>query len=129
MILLDTHVVIWLLGNPERLSKGAARLIRKARAETGVAICSVTLFEIAQLTIRGRIGIAGLLSDFLGEIATRFVLRDINPRIAFQSAQFNDPYPRDPFDRLIGATAVVEGMALITADEMIRNSGQVQTVW
>lgn len=129
MILLDTHVVIWLLSNPERLSSRASTLIRKARTETGLAICSVTLFEIAHLTTRGRIVITGLLSDFLEEIAAQFVVRDISPRTALQAAQFADPYPHDPFDRLIGATAVVDGMALVTADETIRKSGQVQTVW
>jgi PIN domain nuclease of toxin-antitoxin system len=40
-----------------------------------------------------------------------------------------DEYPRDPMDRMIGATAIVEGLALITADAAIRKSKAVATLW
>jgi PIN domain nuclease of toxin-antitoxin system len=40
-----------------------------------------------------------------------------------------DPFPRDPSDRLIAATAMVEGVPLVTADTRIRQSKLVETVW
>jgi len=49
VILLDTHVVLWLTVKPERLSKAAARAIKRAERSDGVAIASITLWEIAQL--------------------------------------------------------------------------------
>jgi PIN domain nuclease of toxin-antitoxin system len=38
-------------------------------------------------------------------------------------------YPNDPADRIIGATALVEGLPLLTADREIRRSKSVQTIW
>jgi PIN domain nuclease of toxin-antitoxin system len=38
-------------------------------------------------------------------------------------------YPKDPSDRIIGATALVEGLSLLTADREIRKSRAVPTIW
>jgi PIN domain nuclease of toxin-antitoxin system len=52
-----------------------------------------------------------------------------NSEIAALAVQFPDDYPRDPADRLIGATARAEGLTLITRDENIRRSRLIKTVW
>jgi PIN domain nuclease of toxin-antitoxin system len=56
-------------------------------------------------------------------------VRPITPEIAALATQFPDDYPRDPADRLIGATARAEGLTLITRDERIRRSPLLKTVW
>ena len=56
-------------------------------------------------------------------------IRPITCEIAALAAQFPDDYPRDPGERLIGATARAEGLTLITRDENIRRSRLVKTVW
>ena len=56
-------------------------------------------------------------------------MRPITPEIAVLAAQFPADYPRDPADRLIGATARAEGLTLITRDEKIRRSPLIKTVW
>lgn len=129
MILLDTHVAIWLAGEPSRLSTAATKAIEGARAEGGVAISAVTLFEAAYLVERQRIQIALSCESFLQNMTSRFVLKQMNVQIALLSARFTEPYPGDPMDRIIGATALSEGLPLVTADERIRKSGQVQTIW
>jgi PIN domain nuclease of toxin-antitoxin system len=53
----------------------------------------------------------------------------ITPEIAALATQFPEDYPHDPVDRLIGATARAEGMALVTRDERIRRSPLLRTVW
>jgi PIN domain nuclease of toxin-antitoxin system len=53
----------------------------------------------------------------------------ITPEIAALATQFPEDYPHDPVDRLIGATARAEGMALVTRDERIRRSLLLRTVW
>jgi PIN domain nuclease of toxin-antitoxin system len=53
----------------------------------------------------------------------------ITPEIAALATQFPDDYPRDPADRIIGATARAEGLTLITRDEKIRRSPLLKTVW
>lgn len=57
------------------------------------------------------------------------VVKEITPEIAALSTQFPDDYPRDPADRLIGATARAEGLSLVTRDEEIRASPLVRTIW
>ena len=46
MILLDTHVLIWMSSDPKRLSKKAREAIREARQKTGIVIASITLWEL-----------------------------------------------------------------------------------
>ena len=129
MILLDTHVLLWLFFEPGRLSPGAVDRIHTARAEGGLAVAAVTLFEVAHLVARKRLVIHTPCDVLLNDIASRFLVKPITASIALASTQLNAPYPRDPMDRLIGATALVEGMPLVTADERIQSSGQVQTIW
>jgi PIN domain nuclease of toxin-antitoxin system len=56
-------------------------------------------------------------------------LKPITPEIAALATQFPDDYPRDPVDRLIGATARAEGLALVTRDESIRTCPLLKTIW
>jgi PIN domain nuclease of toxin-antitoxin system len=53
----------------------------------------------------------------------------ITPEIAARAVSFPDSYPKDPQDRLIGATALVEGMELVTHDKQIRKSTMVPVMW
>ncbi|MBA3915187.1 MAG: PIN domain-containing protein, partial [Acidobacteriales bacterium] len=55
MILLDTHVLVWSVIEPEQLSRAAAHAIRSARREGGLAISAITLYEVARLLARSRI--------------------------------------------------------------------------
>jgi PIN domain nuclease of toxin-antitoxin system len=130
MILLDTHVLLWLSGDSERLSSVATSAIREARsAGESLAISCVTLFEAAQVVSRGRAQLTDSLEVFLHEVERRFVVRPISAAIASATTQFDDRYPKDPMDRIIGATALVEGMTLVTADDRIRRAGVVKTLW
>ncbi len=81
------------------------------------------------LISRGRVHVRTSISDFLREIERNFTVLPISGAIAEKSMQFTDRYPKDPTDRIIGATAVVHQIALITKDEQIRNSGEVHCVW
>jgi PIN domain nuclease of toxin-antitoxin system len=129
MILLDTHVVAWVASEPEKLSRPASDAIRHAMGSGGIAIAAITLWELAQLMTSGRLKITGTVDAFVEEIAGRLVVIPISPKIAMLGTRFSSPYPRDPSDRLIGATAIAEGIALVTKDRAIRNSGQVKTIW
>ena len=62
-------------------------------------------------------------------IASRAAIRPITLKVAVLATQLPDTYPRDPCDRLIGATAMAEGMVLVTKDRNIRSCNQVKTVW
>lgn len=130
MLLLDTHVVVWLLATPEKLSRNATAAISSARREgQSLSIAAVTMFELASLAARQRIQLQFSLESFLEQVESRFRVIPIDRRIAATCVDLPASYPNDPMDRIIGATAIVEDLSLITADERIRKSGAVSTTW
>ena len=131
MILLDTHVLVWLVGQPEKLSKAAASAIRRARSSGGLSIADVTIWELALLLSRGVLQSGGTVENTLRNLLGRsgVSIKPITPEIAALATQFPIDYPRDPIDRLIGATARAEGLALVTRDEGIRKSPLLKTIW
>jgi len=131
LILLDTHVLVWLVVEDERLSRPAASAIRRARASDGIAIADITLWELALLFARGSIQAKGTSEKALQTLVdcAGVNVRPITTEIAALATQFPDDYPKDPADRLIGATARAEGLALVTRDERIRSSPLLKTIW
>ncbi len=129
MILLDTHVLIWLANEPGALSKPAAAAIREASKTDGLAISAITLWELAWLATHGRLAITGTVEAFVRKISSRTSVRPITVEVAVLANQLPSGYPADPCDRLIGATALAEGYVLVTKDEKIRNCRCINTVW
>jgi PIN domain nuclease of toxin-antitoxin system len=130
MILLDTHVVVWLADDTRKLSKNAAAaIVRARRNEAGLAISALTLYELANLIVRKRIETNLAIELFLQDVESRFVVIPLSGAIAAQAAQFPDTYPKDPIDRIIGATARSEGLPLVTADLHIQESKAIRTIW
>jgi len=130
VILLDTHVVIWLALEPGRISKRARAAIQETRQRgEGLAVSDITLLEIATIENKGRIKLNASLEAFLAEIEARFIVLPITGRICVSALALPAAYPRDSADRVIGATALVEGFPLITADDGIRRSKALKTIW
>lgn len=129
MILLDTHIVIWLAFEPDKLSKRAKQVIRAARVEGGLAIAGITLMELAWLAEKGRVETTLSVESFVRQCASKMTVLPITPEIAARAVSFPDSYPKDPQDRLIGATALVEGIRLVTHDKLIKKSGEVPVIW
>lgn len=129
MILLDTHVLVWMASQPNQLSGRARNAIREARQTTGVAVATITLWELAWLAENGRIQISAAVESFVRETVARVILKPITPEIAALAVRLPAAFPKDPADRLIVATAIVEGARLVTADRRIRRAKVVQTIW
>lgn len=130
MILLDTHVVVWIAGEPGQISRKANVAIDEARATgSGLAISDITLLELAMLSRRSKLRVISSLEKFLNEVESRFRVLPITAKACLCAAALPSSYPNDPADRIIGATAIVEGLSLVTADQAIRASGAVRTVW
>jgi PIN domain nuclease of toxin-antitoxin system len=130
MILLDTHVVVWLALEPAKISKKARSAIEETRQRAeGLAVSDITLLEIATIENKGRIKLNAALEAFLTEVETRFIVLPMTGRICANALALPAAYPKDPADRVIGATALVEGIPLITADDGIRRSKALKTIW
>ncbi len=129
MILLDTHVLVWLALQPNKLSRKAKEAIRSARLHSGLAVAAITLWELAWLVENGRIESAMSIESFLRECVSKVTVLPVTPEIAVRAVSFPKSYPKDPQDRLIGATALVEGAGLVTHDRGIAKSGLVPVIW
>jgi PIN domain nuclease of toxin-antitoxin system len=129
VILLDTHVLIWVNEESSRLSKAADSAIRRAQRNGGLAVSAITLWELAFLLAKGKVQAQGTIETSVRLLIEDISVRPITPEIAALAAEFPSDYPKDPSDRIIGATARAEGLTLITRDENIRRSPLLRTVW
>jgi PIN domain nuclease of toxin-antitoxin system len=130
VILLDTHIVLWLTSQPELLSSSTLSALQIARERGTIpAISAITLLEIALLAFKGRIHIRMSADSLLEQVEKHFLVKPITGHICAETMRLPASYPRDPIDRVIGATALVEGLTLITADAAIHASDAVPVIW
>jgi PIN domain nuclease of toxin-antitoxin system len=129
VILLDTHTLAWLSAGSPHLSRSANSAIRRAQRTDGIAISAITLWELAFLVSRGRLGIVGTLEDYLELVTSRATVFPITHQVAIAATQLPLNFPTDPCDRLIAATAITEGISLVTKDSRMRESKHLQTIW
>jgi PIN domain nuclease of toxin-antitoxin system len=129
VILLDTHALLWLAGNPDHLSQ-PARVALSAESELGLATISIQ--EIAYLSARGRLGMDRPVGTWIGDALAAHDVRVIAPTVATAlRAGSLDPvaFHGDPIDRLIFATAVEHDLRLVSADTRLREADPTRVVW
>ena len=116
-VLLDTHLLLWAAGMPERLPAQARVLLEHAETEPMVSVAS--LWEIAIKSRLGRTDISvdprllrrGLLEHGYAEL-------DVTGAHA-TAVDLLPPIHKDPFDRILVAQAQIEGLTLLTTDEIV----------
>ena len=130
LILVDTNIVLWVAFDADRLSRKAKETVDEARRTgQGLAISDMTLLELAMLASKKRIPLDVSVESFLAQAEIPFSVLPMNARICARAFSLPRTYFKDPADRIIAATALAEGLALITADREIRKSGVVPTIW
>ena len=116
-LLLDTHLLLWAAGRPERLPPAARRLI--SDVENELLFSAASLWEIAIKRGLGR-------EDF--QVEPRLLRRGLLENgyadlpVTGEHAVALDGLPpihKDPFDRILIAQAMVEGIALLTVDPLV----------
>jgi PIN domain nuclease of toxin-antitoxin system len=125
--LLDTHAAIWLLEGSPKLGVRAKQALA-AETEDSVAISDISLLEIAMLESRSVIKLAPDATRGVEAFARHLMVLPIEARVAVDAVAVALPH-RDPFDRVIVATARVHGLILVTKDEKIVNANVVSTMW
>lgn len=126
-LLLDTHLLLWAAGQPEKLSTEALALIEAPENE--LLFSAASLWEIATKTGLGR-------KDFVVEpgVIRRGLLDNGYDELPISSAHAValmslPPVHKDPFDRMLVAQAQVEGILLVTSDETVSQyPGAIQRV-
>ena len=116
-LLLDTHLLLWAAGQPERLSPKARELLESPDNE--LLFSAASLWEIA---IKGGLGREDFRVDARllrrGLLDNGYIELHITSAHAVAVEQL-PPLHKDPFDRLLLAQAEVEGISLVTADELV----------
>lgn len=118
-ILLDTHVWIWAVETPEELGMNSRRLLENP--DNDIFVSPVSTLEIARLVKAGRIELAHSLSSWVKR-ALANIDAETSPfthEMAEMAYRIPEPFHKDPADRILAATAILENLHLMTADEKI----------
>lgn len=131
MIVLDTHALLWWVNDPSTLSKAAKKAIDASAKSASVYISCISSWEIALLAERDRLRLALDVRDWLSRCeALPFVtFVPVSTAIAVESVRLPDFPHADPADRIIAATALSLGAALVTKDDKLHKYPHVRTVW
>ena len=131
MIVVDTHIIIWNALKPEMLSRRAEKAISAANNSDGIIFCDISLWEIAMLMHKGRLNMDVEYLEFIKLVleSNNYVNRGITPEIAGLSVRLFSDNNKDPADRIIAATSIIENAKLITADKKLRQSKKLTTIW
>ncbi len=131
MIVLDTHVWIWFVSDPGKLSRKAKEAVEKAAAERLALISSMSVWETALLVLKGRLQLRMDFRDWLAkcEALPQFQFIPVDNAIAVKSAFLPTPMHPDLADRIIAATALTIGVPLVTKDERLLNYPELKTIW
>jgi PIN domain nuclease of toxin-antitoxin system len=121
LLLLDTHVWLWLNAGSPDLSRKTRDTINEAATAGTLRIAAISLWEIALLASRGRIVLGKSIGLWLKEALADPgpAIDPLSPQIAIESYAIPDVFHRDPADRLIVATARVANATLMTRDRRI----------
>jgi PIN domain nuclease of toxin-antitoxin system len=114
-LLLDTHVWVWSLSFPERLSTEARNLLSSSR--NVVYLSAASAWELAIKSSLGKIDLPEPVESYVPSRMARQGLTalPVTHAHALRVAAL-PPHHRDPFDRLLVAQALVERLPILTAD-------------
>ena len=130
MLLLDTHVWWWALNEPKKLSNKAFKIIRE-KPPNQRAIASISMWEFTMMVSTGKVEIRIPLDQWLDQAVNKSGLEvfDLSPKVAVESCHLPGDFHKDPADRIIVATARINGISLITKDKKIIDYPYVETIW
>jgi len=116
--ILDTHAFLWAAFQPEKLSQRAAQA-----CQTGELLLSAaSIWEIGIKVQIGRLALPSPVRDFVSRELQRgqIAILPVHARHAYRAAEL-PLYHRDPFDRMLAAQSLEEGLPLISRDPLLGN--------
>ena len=127
-VLLDTHVWIWTQEQPDAIGTKARSLLETTTDE--LCVSAVSSLEIARLVAAGMLELKGSLDRWVRTAIDSLEARsiDVDHRIAIEAYKLPGRFHKDPADRMLVATARINELTLVTADERILAYKPVRTL-
>jgi PIN domain nuclease of toxin-antitoxin system len=123
-LLLDTHIWLWSLLDPNKLGRRVQHELQNAGNEFWLS--SISVWEATVLIRKGRLQIPGDREAWLQRSIQQFREAAVTHEIAMAAGQMQ-MHP-DPADRFLAATAQVLGLTLVTADEKLLGLGDIKSL-
>jgi len=126
-LLLDTHCWLWTeFGDVEKFSRRARRLIETAAQSGELRVSVISVWEVGMLQAKGRLKLKMSCAEWVHQaLATPGLsLASLTPEIAIESSRLPGELHADPADRILIATARVNGARLLTKDERLLDYGR-----
>jgi PIN domain nuclease of toxin-antitoxin system len=127
-VLLDTCALLWLVGDPARLSTSARTVV--ADAGTELCVSAISAFEIAVKHKKGKLALPLPARDWLREAFKIYAFRElpVTSEIAALAPDIAVSHA-DPCDRIIIATALVSKIPVMTSDHLIADCADIDVLW
>lgn len=128
-LLLDTHVWIWRLLDPERLSEAAEKAIADRRSE--LFLSPISAWETMVLARKGRLSLAPSPAEWVLDALRRSAPKamPLSHSIAMRSEALDGFASDDPADRFLVATALEHELTLVTADSAMHGFSPLTSLW
>jgi PIN domain nuclease of toxin-antitoxin system len=124
-LLLDTHIWLWSLAEPKRLSRRLQHELRDQNNELWLS--PVSTWEALLLHAKGRIRLQGNVRDWVTRATSHMREAPLTHEIVAAAQELPLPH-QDPADRFLAATADVLGLILVTADRRLLGLGKIATL-
>jgi PIN domain nuclease of toxin-antitoxin system len=124
-LLLDTHIWLWSLAEPHRLSRQVQQELRDVHNELWLS--PVSTWEALLLHAKGRIHLHGSIQDWVARGTRQLREAPLTHEIVVAAWELPLQHP-DPADRFLAATAGVLGLTLVTADHRLLGLGKIATL-
>jgi PIN domain nuclease of toxin-antitoxin system len=123
-LLLDTHIWIWIVLEPSRISQQVASQLQNTNNELWLS--PISIWEVLLLHQKGRILTDIKIDSWISQTLRSFPLHDasVTLEVARQVGRLHLPH-RDPADHFLVATAKVFDLTLVTADERLLNTPDI----
>jgi PIN domain nuclease of toxin-antitoxin system len=126
-VLLDTHVFLWWIADDGRLSRRARHLLQDPREQR--LLSTASLWEVALKVRAGKLRLGDNPRRLLTSMLAAYGIQTLSIQASHTLAVLDLPdHHKDPFDRLLIAQALGEGLSLLTNDAIIRRYA-VSVIW
>ena len=124
-ILLDTHIWLWMIDQPDKIAPNLRRELRNSMDELWLS--PISTWEILVLARKGRIRLKREVGDWVSSATAPFLEAPLTHEITLTADKLSLPQ-RDPAARFLAATAKVLGLTLATADTKLLGLGDIATL-